>query len=404
MTAQIPRRHPAKPCRIPVGVAVFSRLLGIRGPDAAQFRRFGEALTEGDPLMDDLVGWMTETGMKSTRPLFEQALASGIDSVTDAPAPLRKFFAIVEQTPNWVDPAILRVGAQTMNSGGADGLFIARDVALLGGYSFSGFNQTLLRTGALEKGSNKRFAETSQWALDVIADDGLELFGAGYRSTLRVRLIHSLVRSHVVDLPDWDSDQFGLPINQTDMAATLVGALVAPMVGGLGIGLVNRPSEYTAVGHLTRYVGWLMGVDDEFLPGGFRDSIRMLAHTSAALSIPDETSPQLARPMVDDPLSWNYRHFRTLRRRIARSQHLSVSAFFLGSRAMAQLGLPTRVMPWYPLLRIPVNAIRSVAAFLPGGRERASRQGRRSQERFMVTMLEAPARIGESTQLAQHAA
>ncbi|GAB20240.1 hypothetical protein GOEFS_106_01380, partial [Gordonia effusa NBRC 100432] len=266
MSARIPQRHPAGPCRIPAGVATFSRLLGIRGPDAAQFRRLGEALTEGDPLMDELVGWMIEAGMKSTRPLFEQALARGIDSVTNAPAPLREFFAIVEDTPSWVDPAKLRLGAQTMNSGGADGLFIARDVALLGGYSFSGFNQTLLRTGALEKGSNKRFAETSQWALDVIADGGLELFGAGYRSTLRVRLIHSLVRRHVVDLPDWDSERWGLPINQTDMAATLVGALVAPMVGGLGIGLVNKPSEYSAVGHLARYVGWLMGVDDEFLP------------------------------------------------------------------------------------------------------------------------------------------
>ncbi|GAB18762.1 hypothetical protein GOEFS_064_00010, partial [Gordonia effusa NBRC 100432] len=138
--------------------------------------------------------------------------------------------------------------------------------------------------------------------------------------------------------------------------------------------------------------------------GGFRDSIRVLAHTSAALSTPDETSPQLARPMVEDPLSWNYRHFPQLRRRIARSQHLSMSAFFLGSRAMAQLGLPTRVLPWYPMLRIPVNTIRSAAALLPGGRLRASRVGRRSQERFMVTMLEAPATIGESTQLAHHAA
>ena len=62
--------------------------------------------------------------------------------------------------------------------GGADGMYIARDVALLGGYQFSGFNQTLLRTGALEKGSNQRFAETMQWALDVVDAGGLDKFGS----------------------------------------------------------------------------------------------------------------------------------------------------------------------------------------------------------------------------------
>ncbi|MGV7591683.1 oxygenase MpaB family protein, partial [Mycobacterium kansasii] len=104
----------------------------------------------------------------------------------------------------------------------------ARDVALMGGYLFSGVNQTLLRTGALEKGSNKRFAETSQWALDVIVPEGLRPGGPGYRSTLHVRFIHSMVRRHVLALPDWDFETYGLPINQTDMAATLVGALIAP--------------------------------------------------------------------------------------------------------------------------------------------------------------------------------
>lgn len=402
MPTHVPDRHPAAPLSIPFTIVLFSAMLGIGRPSDAEFARLGQALTDGDPPMDRLVDWMLDAGMATTRPMFERALEHGVHSIADAPQPLREFFDVVEATPEWVDPARLRVGAQTMNSGGADGLYIARDVALLGGYSFAGFNQTLLRTGALEKGSNKRFAETSQWAMDVIDDGGLELFGAGYRSTLRVRLIHALVRRHVAALPDWDADRWGLPINQTDMAATLVGALVAPLVGGIGVGLVNKPSEYEAVAHLTRYVGWLMGVDNEFLPTGFRDAIRVLAHTSMALSAPDETSPQLARPMVDDPLSWNYRHLPYLRRRIARSAHLSVSAFFLGPRAMSQLGLPALVVPWYPLMRLPINTINSTAALLPGGRQRASRRGRESQIRFVTAMTAAPAVIGETTRLAEH--
>ena len=61
------------------------------------------------------------------------------------------------------------------------------------------------------------------------------------------------------------------------------------------------------IAHLTRYVGWLIGVEDEWLPRDFRDGIRVLYHTLTALSAPDESTKQLAAPMADDPLAWHYR-------------------------------------------------------------------------------------------------
>lgn len=404
MSQPIPRRHPDSPRPAPAGVALIGRLLGVRGPDAARLRRFGELLLVGDPLMDDFVKWMYTDGGRGVRPLFEQALAHGVDTVDDAPAPLRALFGELEATPDWVDPAQLTTAAAVMRSGGADGLYLARDVALLGGYQFAGFNQTLLRTGALEKGSNRRFAETSQWAMDVIKPGGLELYGAGYRSTIRVRFIHSIVRRHVATMDDWDSTEWGLPINQTDMAATLVGALVAPSVGGLGIGLINRPSEYAAIAHLTKYVGWLIGVDDDLLPEDFRDTIRLLLHTSAALATPDETSKRLARPMIEDPLQWQYSNMTDLRRRIARSQHLSISTGFLGRKAMATLGLPTNTIPWYPPLALPRNLIKSGIGMVPAGRTWMADRGDRQAHEFLRTMTATPATIGATTAAAEHAA
>lgn len=310
----VPTRHPEQPRAVPGAMRSFAMMLGIRNPDAAQWRRLGERLTVGDEPMDRLVDWMSSAGMAQMRPLFEKALAEGIDNVPDAPEPLREFFIGVERIPDWVDPEKLRKGQRALARGGADGMSIARDVSLLGGYQFSGFNKTLLRTGALEKGSNKRFAETMQWAMDVISDGGLAPLGVGYRSTLHVRLIHAFVRRHVSAMPDWRADQWGLPVNQTDMAATLVGALVAPPVASLAMGILPAPGELDAIAHLTRYVGWLIGVEDEWLPHSFRDSIRVLYHTSTALAVPDETTQQLSVPMAQDPLSWHYRGVRGLRR------------------------------------------------------------------------------------------
>ncbi len=397
MTVAIPARHPDRPRAVPAMVRSLVLLLGIGKPTRETWRNLGERLIVGDEPMDRLVDWMSSAGMEQTRPLFDRALAEGIDSVPDAPEPLREFFIQIETVPDWVDGDKLRRGARALRRGGADGMYVARDVSLLGGYQFSGFNKTLLRTGALEKGSNKRFAETMQWAMDVISEGGLDPLGVGYRSTIRVRLIHAFVRRHVAAMPDWRNDEWGVPVNQTDMAATLVGALIAPPVGAIGMGLLPSPADLDGIAHLTRYVGWLIGVQDEWLPRSFRDGIRVLYHTLTALAAPDETTKALAVPMGDDPMAWHYRNLPALRRRIARAQHLSVTSGFLGPRAMRDLGL-AYVPPWYPLLRIPVNVTRSVAArTLPGGLRRATTRGEREQEALLRTMIgDAQATIGDS--------
>ncbi|WP_102143968.1 oxygenase MpaB family protein [Mycobacterium hubeiense] len=398
MNTSIPARHPDQPRPVPTAVRLFATVMGVGEPTPEQWRELGEQLTVGDEPMDRLVEWMSATGMEQTRPLFDRALTEGIANVPEAPEPLREFFQKVETVPDWVDWDQLRRGQRAMRRGGADGIYIARDVALLGGYQFSGFNKTLVRTGALEKGSNKRFAETMQWALDIIADGGMVPSGIGYQSTLRVRLIHAFVRRHVAAMPDWRGDEWGVPVNQTDMAATLVGALIAPPAGALGMGIVPARGDLDAIAHLTRYVGYLIGVRDEWLPRNFRDGIRVLYHTLTALSEPDESTKQLAMPMADDPLAWLYRTLPGLRRRLARAQHLSVASGFLGPRAMRSLGLPAYVPPWYPVLRLPVNVARSVAAIaVPGGMDRAAARGSREQKALLRTMIgDDDATIGQS--------
>ncbi|WP_342800338.1 oxygenase MpaB family protein [Nocardia sp. No.11] len=400
----VPTRHPDRPHRTPAIVGGFAASLGVRSPDADQWRRLGEGLLVGDEPMDRLVEWMVTAGSKQLRPLFDRALTHGIAAVPDAPEPLREFFARVETVPTWVDHAKLVRGAKVLLSSGSDGMYIARDVAMLGGYQFSGFNKTLLRTGALEKGSNQRWAETMQWAMDVLSEDGLSPLGLGYRSTIRVRLIHAFVRRHVTAMPDWQTEDWGLPINQTDMAATLVGAFIAPAIGAMGMGVLLTPSEADAVAHLVRYVGSLLGVEEQWLPHSFRDGVRVLVHTLSALADPDESTRRLAIPMSRDPLSWNYDRLPTVRRRLAYAQHLSVTGTFLGRHTMRALGLPTVIIPWYPAIRIPPNLVRSATRVLPGGLDRAATRGAREQDRFMRTLVGDRPAIGASASRLTHAA
>lgn len=352
----IPRRHPAKPLNIG-GAGSVAKALMIKQPNAEEWDQIGRDLLVGDPLSDDLAAWMIEFGTKEARQLFDQALADGIASIPDAPEPLRKFFDVVEQDPPWLDREKLRRAPVAFALAGVDGLYIARDVAFLGGYRAAGFNKTLIRTGALEKGSAQRFAETTQWAQSVTHPGGMEKFGHGYRATLEVRLIHSFVRRHVAAMEDWDNEEWGLPINQTDMAATMVGAILTPFIAGVALGLVPSRREVEDVTHVARYAGWLMGVEERWLPTSYRDAVRILTHTLSSLLVPDETTRVMAQPMGNDPLGWHFTGpFKGVRRRIARSQHLSITTALLGPRAMASLGLPA-TLPWYPVIKAPFNLV-----------------------------------------------
>jgi hypothetical protein len=114
MNVAIPARHPEQPGAVPAMVRSLAQLLGIGKPTPEQWRRLGERLTVGDEPMDRLVDWMSVAGMEQTRPLFDRALAGGIDSVPEAPDPLREFFVQIETVPDWVDRKKLRRGARAL--------------------------------------------------------------------------------------------------------------------------------------------------------------------------------------------------------------------------------------------------------------------------------------------------
>lgn len=96
----VPARHPAGPGAVPASIRLLATALAIPRPTPERWRTIGEDLLAGDEPMARLVEWMSTTGAAETRPVFEQILAHGLDSVPDAPAPLREFFGEFEPIPD----------------------------------------------------------------------------------------------------------------------------------------------------------------------------------------------------------------------------------------------------------------------------------------------------------------
>jgi hypothetical protein len=395
--------HPPIPRRHGIDVAAGRRTARrvawmVRGdpePSPHRWRELGEGLMRGDPPADRLVEWMHGHGMRESMALYRRACHEGIAALAGAPPSLREFFVHCEQPPAWLEPKLVAEGQHLFQRMGRTADFALRDVALMGGYQASAFNKTLILTGALAGGNARRVAETMQWVADCTLVGGMERGAPGWVSTLHVRLMHAMVRRRISRLAEWNREELGLPINQTDMAATYFGFSVVLLLVVRAMGVPVTAAEGRAEMHMWKYICWLMGVDECWLTDDENVGRTLLYQMLLAQTPPDETSRQLGCALMHDCLRepWPTR----LRVRFEHHRHLSVTRLFVGADGMRALGLPRFVLPWYPLLSAPFTLLWHLAhRFVPQGPERAQRVGRAIQEQLTrVRFGSVPGGVGK---------
>ncbi len=362
-------------------------------PSRQEYDALVSALWDGDKQMDAVLDWMYSDDMAKARRQFEKALELGIETVADAPPALRQFFAEIDRVPDWVDWDLIETGWRFIHRCGLAGPFILRDFALMGGYLLSGFNQALVLTGALNKGAAQRINETGKWWMDCTEPDGLRRKGDGFKTTVRVRMVHALVRRNLQKRDDWDNNEWGLPVNQTDMVATYLAFGVVMMVGMRAMGIPITPRESRAVMHLWKYAAWLMGVDEQWLVDSEREGLVLLYQTYMTQSRPDWTSKELGSALAQEPLNrrypWRDKH-PLLHKLLVTSlyhQHLSTTSLFLNAEQRQALGLPDNIFPWYPLMTAGPRFLRYASGSLTAaGRRKLEKKGRAAQKWAMGTM------------------
>lgn len=356
----------------------------VKEVDEALMDRIGRAMHERDELgarLADAIRLRAGAPDKVEMAQFRQALGQGIASVPDAPPALAAFFAEVEAEPAWLDRALVEEGARVFRRLGQNAQDVLLQLSLVGGYRFGGPTDLLVATGGLTGGqTRRRLAETQKWGA-ALTDPGslLPVAGEGWRLTVHVRLMHALVNHAFEDR--WDTEQWGLPINQADQASTLGlfdGVLI---IGARALGVPISGRESRALMHLWRYVGWVMGVHEDFLVDDEWERHRIDYHVLLAQGPLTEAGPQLAQAVVAAQAERHYPGWpgplQGLRARYERERLLSMLTVFLGPESMRELGLPMRP-PWAHAYLVALNTWRyRVLRRLPGGAERLERWGTR---------------------------
>lgn len=356
---------------------VLRTLAGVREVDEDLMARIGRGFTERDELGARLAVAMRRPAgdpEKVSMAQFRAALAHGVDEAT--PAALTEFVRTLEQDPPWLDRDLVDEGARVFRRFGRNAADVLLQLSLIGGYRFGGPPDLLVATGALAGSSTRRrLAETQSWAVAVTTPGGLAVHGEGWRTTAHVRAMHALVNHTFASR--WDTERWGLPINQADQAGTLglFDGTVLIGVKALGVRVSRRDSD--AVMHLWKYVGWLMGVDEQWLVDSERERQRINYHVVLAQDTITEAGPRLSQDIISVLGELPHGRWKTERT-------LSMLSLFLGRESMRELGLPWRP-PWaHAMLWVANSARHRVLGRLPGGRERLEDGGARVAQRILA--------------------
>lgn len=321
-----------------------------------------DGLVRGDALADAVVdeffalralSWEQTVGALDTP--FERA---------GLPPALTAFLDAVTTAPPWYDAALVRAGADAWwRFGSLQSSTLYQ--SLIYGYQARGFTRPLVETGRMTTGTWDRVYATARWVALATAPGMMEIGAPGWVETLRIRLVHSMVRHHLIHRQGWDVQAWGVPINQTYSQLTIsAGFLSLPLRIAKDLGLRYSRAELEAITQLWRAIGSVMGVDDQLLPANFEDAGLTYQLALDFQMEPDEQARVLVRALLDDGYHTDFglpgplnSAVHTLAKPLLRTFFATISARWVEPEVATAIGL--RPTPLHHLVVLARPVVRS---------------------------------------------
>lgn len=234
----------------------------------------GPARERVDPVADAVVEHIYREGDLEAVNRLMAMIARNDDPIPEAlPAVARAYFEDTAALPALYDPTRTAVAQQLFAHHGVQltfGLFCS---SLPQAYCAANGALVLTDTHAMTHRVRERVMETAQFLFDVLDVGGLEPRGRGVRTAQRVRLMHAAVRRLLLarrGVP-WPTEIAGMPVNQEDLAGTLMTFSVVTFEAMRRLGVEATDAEGDAWVQHWGVVGHLLGIDPELVPNSLSD-------------------------------------------------------------------------------------------------------------------------------------
>jgi len=297
-----------------------------------------EAMWRGDPLAD------TIARDRSASSVIRVLMTEGMGAVTDPPASVQALIDQVSTDPDWLERDRLDRAADALIRYTAQWGLVLGAASLLAGAESWIAAKPLLLTGRYGTEPAVRSIEVGEWLSRVVAPGGMDVDAPGFQHTIRVRMIHAHVRRFIERGDAWDEPAWGVPIPQPYMAFTLAEFGHISLAAMQQLGVRFSREELDDIYHLWRYVGHVIGVDDDINPATESDQIRIEELYSLTSPGPDQYSKDFTKALVEDYLAKQLAAMLPGPRRscepAARRTMFAMSRVFLGDEAADRLGVP----------------------------------------------------------------
>lgn len=227
--------------------------------------------TQTLPRREDPRSSSTEIDKKEELPLPQRDLYTLLRDNHEADPKLQELWDEVNTIPSWVNWAQIQRGQDVFYRYGGPALTGLTYQSLLGGMGAARVVETLARTGGFStKVARRRLFETTQHILQCTKSlEDIQPGGAGWASSIRVRLLHAAVRQRIMKLakqrPNYfNLEEWGVPVNDLDQMGT-IGTFCATLIW-LSLprqGIFLREQEIQDYVALWRYIGYIMGTPHE---------------------------------------------------------------------------------------------------------------------------------------------
>ncbi len=221
----------------------------------------------GDPLADCVIeNLFANNSIDSVNSLMRSLVLNEYPEPSTLPPIVADYVQQLDQLPDWADMGKIEIAQQIFWKYGPRLILVLHCYALPFCYAGRKGVQVLALTGRLSGNSTRRILETAQLLVDVMSEGGLTAPEGRARRTLqKVRLMHAAVRHLIERQPTWKPD-FGKPVNQEDLAGTLMAFSWISLEGLRRLGIVLTDDEWTAYLHCWQIVGHQLGLRDDMIP------------------------------------------------------------------------------------------------------------------------------------------
>ncbi len=254
----------------------------------------------GDPLADSVIDELfSDGGVQAMNSLMSGFVANEHPVPEDLPAPVRNYLLQSVELPDWASPELIKAGENLFWRFGPRIILILTCYSLPFCYLGRNGVPVLAMTNRLSSNSRRRIVETAQMVVDCMSAGGLTTPGGRGRLTIqKVRLMHATIRRLAPGAPTWKAE-YGLPVNQEDLAGTLMAFSHIVLDGLEKLGIELTDQDRRGYIHCWSVIGHLLGAHDSLLPSNPTQA-KALADAIAAHQFgPTQEGKDLTTALVD---------------------------------------------------------------------------------------------------------